>query len=177
MELVFTPEYTARDKKLYTFMVNTCIREYSRMGFHEPLKQMIFQTTPLKEAMKCNGITIFETDVIKLKAPNKIGLVDACGFGRVIAHELAHHLIQEHYGDSYLGNSYGNNLVHCASNDMHKQYFINKRYWSPSFMARYGLPYLKIALFDLKRLINDGEMWMAAVRMRKAPYGKDIYWY
>ena len=42
---------------------------------------------------------IFEQDVIKIRAPHGISLLQACSFGTVISHEIAHHMAQEYYGD------------------------------------------------------------------------------
>ena len=117
---------------------------------------------------------IFEQDVIKIRAPHGISLLQACSFGTVISHEIAHHLCQEYYGDSYQANQFGNNLVHYATNS--KKYQYQKRYWSPSFFARYGLPYLKITYFDLPLLVRDRGVIMAEIQGYKAPTGKDVYW-
>ena len=119
---------------------------------------------------------IFEQDIIKIRAPHGISLLQACSFGTVISHEIAHHMAQEYYGDSYEANAFGNNLVHYATNDPHRKYLYQKRYWSPSFFARYGLPYLKITYFDLPLLVRDRDVIMAAIRGYSAPQGKDIYW-
>jgi len=82
-------------------------------------------------------------------------------------------MAQEYYGDTYEANAFGNNLVHYATNS--KKYQYRKRYWSPSFFARYGLPYPKITYFDLPLLVRDRDLIMAAIRGYSAPQGKDVY--
>lgn len=155
-------------------MLKSCIREYNRQGFSHPLKEIEFQKTPIEEAKECNGLTIYDKDLIKIRAPTNIGLLDAIGFGRCISHEYGHHLVQEHCGDNFEGNKLGTNLIHYATNARGYQY--QKRYWSPSFFARYGLPYLKITYFDLRRLMAEKGYIHNRIFTGTAPKGKDVYW-
>jgi hypothetical protein len=146
------------------------------VGYNYPLKEIIFQVTPIEEAKECNGLMIFSKDLIKIRAPYGLSLMQANGFANVISHEISHHLLQEHHSRHPDCNAFGNNLVHYATNDPHKRYQYQKRYWSPSFFVRYGLPYIKINYFDLPLLVRDRDVLMAEIQGYKAPTGKDQYW-
>jgi hypothetical protein len=157
-------------------MLKSCIREYNRQGFSHPLKEIVFQKTPIEEAKDCLGLMIFDKDLIKVRAPSGLSLLQACSFGAVVSHEYAHHLIQEHCEPNPDSYKLGNNLVHYACNDLTKQYTYQKRYWSPSFFARYGLPYIKITYFDLRRLMAEKAYIQNLIFTGRAIKGKDVYW-
>lgn len=84
------------------------------------------------------------------------------GTAWLFSHGIAHGWIYGLTGDWKRCN----NAVHYSDNTMLYKY--DKRYWSPSFMRRYGLPFLKISMYDVKALCD--------CHVDTAKTGKWEYW-
>lgn len=183
--IIFSPVYTDRDKRVYTFIIHSVIREFQRVlkpfpAFDAHPVSMIEVSTKNITGCDCIGIAIYRTDVIKLVAPSRISLFEINAYSSVITHELAHHVIQEYFGDNSVGNRLGTNLVHYWANlldtDADSLYTYQKRYWSPSFFARYLLPYLVVTYPNLRMLIDNKDAIVKQLAEYAAPKGRHEYW-
>lgn len=158
-EIEFDPLFGERDRKIITFIVHSVIREYQNKlapfpaFLASPIKKFTIQPTR-PAGGKFQGYCNFLHDSIAiLEWPLNMGGIMLTANSATIAHEIAHHIIQEYFGDNSAGNYNGVRLVHYAANGTTHKY--TKRFWSPRFFFKYGIPSLTITMFDVAKLIED----------------------
>jgi hypothetical protein len=168
---------TKKQRDLVVFVINSVVREYHR----KLLPFGGFETHPVTIKVRTQEeqgkfqLTNFDTDVITLGFPTVFSYFHFKGYTYTISHELAHHIIQEYFGDNIESNYLGVNLVHYEENLNGGEYRYTKKYWSPRFLIKYGMPFVEITLLDVKKLIDHRDLIMKKIKDGTAPKGKGDY--
>lgn len=172
--LEFSLAYTAKDIKVYTFMIRSVARAYRHLYFNmDRIKKITIRPELIKDhdGTECLGILNFRTDMMTLSLPVRVGALELRAIGGIIGHEFAHHIIQEYYGEGGEANRLGNNLVHYWANT--GKHTMAKYYYSPTFIKRYGFPFIRMTLPDVDALIANKESILAEIKTNK---GYHKYW-
>lgn len=118
----------------------------------------------------CGGFTNFDRDYIEIQWPLLASPIEVLALSANISHELAHHIIQEYFGDWQEGVRLGVNLPHFASNS--GKYLYRKGYALNKIRGRVPK---EIIMFDVASLVQDKDKIMEQIRRGVAPRGKDPY--
>jgi hypothetical protein len=173
----FHPLYSDFDKRLYTFLIHSAIREFGRILKPWPAfvahPVAIIEVTPNAfEECNCLGLTKFFTDEIKLRLPVRPGVLEVSATSDSITHELAHHLIEEYFDDKKAGV----NLVHWEANRRDQRYRYTRTFASIVFARKYLLPWCKVPFPNLRLLISHKDEITQSVVQGMAPHGIHEYW-
>lgn len=172
--------YSETDKKLYTFLIHTVMREFEHalapfVAFRaHPISKVIVKPDPIV-GCNCIGLTEFYKDEIKLQLPTSPGYFDARSAGNLIAHECGHHILEEYFGKTREARIFGNNLIHRWANSP-TGYGYPRLYGSKIFGRKYLLPLVRVNYPDLKKLIADHAIIQGEIEHNVAPRGANPYW-
>ncbi len=180
----FHPDYSKQDRKLYTFLIHSAIREFQRslaqIGFQAFDKHPVTRIEVTPHALaecNCLGLAKTYTDEIKLRLPTGPSALQVSGTSDIITHELGHHIVQEYYGDTGEGNRLGNDLIHWYSNRSGMLYRYTKTFNSIVFVRKYLLPWVRMPFPNLPRLIAEKNAIIQSIIYGTAPRGPHEYWH
>jgi hypothetical protein len=160
---IFAGPYTARDKGLMTFLSNRIIQEYQKMDGHiDPLKSVTFQPQPFIEVSGVLAYADLDKDIIKVSVLPDMPLLALAGRASQMAHEIAHHWIEERFEHLPERRKLGNDLVHYALNT--KKYQYTKLLGDKRLFLRYGVAFVKVVLLDIGALVRNKDAIVASIK-------------